>query len=113
MFDGAPIDGESLLASRPELTDLDIQRALADAIESGQIQHVDADAVYLVVLDPRADASVGTTRDFLSYHSQFHPTDLAMRYVVVRGDLDPAARGDAVFASVARALVNPGGDGWF
>jgi hypothetical protein len=111
--DGSAIDSANLRTPNAELTDLDIQRALADAIEAGQIQHVDPDAVYLVVLDPSADAAVGTTRDWLSYHSQFHPTDLAMRYVVVRGGLDPAARGDAVFASVARALVNPGGDGWF
>ena len=57
--------------------------------------------------------SVGGTRNGLSYHSQFHPTELPMRYVVVRGGLDRAALQDALRASVARALVNPEGNGWY
>jgi hypothetical protein len=95
------------------MTDLDVQRLLADAVESGQIQHVDSGTVFVVVLEPNVDASVGATRDWFSYHSEFHPSELAMRYVVVRGEVDPAMRHEAMFASVARALVNPAGNGWF
>ncbi|HVR40523.1 MAG TPA: hypothetical protein VMU84_15615, partial [Thermoanaerobaculia bacterium] len=101
------------LPSADITTDLDVQRALADAIESGRIQHNDENAIYVVMLEPGIDAAVGSTRDFLSYHSQFHPTDLAMRYVVVRGGLDAATTREAMFASIERAMVNPGGNGWF
>lgn len=96
-----------------DVLDLDVQRALAAEVESGRIQHVDPDVVYVVMLDDSMAPSVGGTRDWLSYHSQFHPTELPMRYVVVRGGLDPAARQDALRASLARALVNPAGDGWY
>ncbi len=94
-------------------SDLDIQRALASAIESGRIQHLDENTIHVVMLEPNVDVSVGAVNDFVSYHSQFHPTDLAMRYVVVRGGLDPETQQEAVRASVARALVNPEGDGWY
>ena len=96
-----------------EIVDLDVQRALASEVEAGRIQHVDPDVVYVVLLDPSMNASIGGTRDWLSYHSQFHPTELPMRYVVVRGGLDRATRQDAIRASFARALVNPAGDGWY
>lgn len=105
----------SIQVSSPaqDLTDLDVQRLLASSIEAGRIQHVDENAIYLVMLDPQTDASVASDRDWLSYHSEFHPTDLAMRYVVARGNLETAKLRDAINASVYRALVNPAGNGWF
>lgn len=96
-----------------EVLDLDVQRALAAEVEAGRIQHVDPNAIYVVMLDASMLPSVGGTRDWLSYHSQFHPTELPMRYVVVRGGLDDRTRHDAVRASVSRTLVNPAGDGWY
>jgi hypothetical protein len=96
-----------------EVLDLDIQRALASAVESGRIQHIDPNVVYVVMLDETMHPSLGGNRDWLSYHSQFHPTELPMRYVVVRGGLDPAVRNEAMRASLARTLVNPEGDGWY
>jgi hypothetical protein len=104
---------QTLPIASGEVMDLDIQRALAAEIESGRIQHVDPNAIYIVMLDASMHPALGGTRDFLSYHSVFHPTDLPMRYVVVRGGLDRAALSDAMRASVARALVNPEGDGWY
>jgi hypothetical protein len=65
------------------------------------------------MLDASTSASLGETRDWLSYHSMFHPTELPMRYVVVRGGLDLASQREAVRASISRALVNPDGDGWY
>jgi hypothetical protein len=105
-------DAEGVRDAEGEVTDLDVQRMLARAVESGQIQHVDPDTVYVVMLD-HGPASVGETRDFLSYHSQFHPSDLAMRYVVVRAGLSPDALREAMATSVYRALVNPSGNAWF
>lgn len=96
-----------------DVLDLDVQRALAAEVEAGRIQHVDPNAIYVVLLDPSAQPSVGGTRDWLSYHSQFHPTEMPLRYVVVRGGLDRAVREDAIRASVSRTLVNPAGDGWY
>ena len=96
-----------------EVLDLDVQRALAAEVEAGRIQHVDPDVVHVVMLDESMQPSVGGTRDWLSYHSQFHPTELPLRYVVVRGGLDPTTRQDAIRASLSRALVNPAGDGWY
>jgi len=96
-----------------DVADLDVQRALTSEVESGRIQHIDENTLYVVVLDPESDASVAGTRDWSSYASQFHPNDLAMRYVVVRGGLDRAKLADAITASVFRALINPAGNGWF
>lgn len=96
-----------------EMNDLDVQRLLAGAVENGQIQHVDENAVYVVLLDSDTNAKVGTASDWTSYHSLFHPTDLAMPYVVVRGGLDANGLRDAMYASVARAIVDPAGNGWF
>ena len=81
--------------------------------ESGRIQHNDANTIYIVALDRNAAASVASSRDWTSYYSQFHPTELAMRYVVVRGGLEPEAFAESMSASFLRALINPAGDGWF
>ena len=97
----------------PEMNDLDVQRLLSSAIDAGRIQHVSPDVLTIVVLDRETSLAVGQTRDWLSYHSQFHPTELAMPYVVVRGGLAPADFRVALAASVFRALVNPAGDGWY
>ena len=96
-----------------EINDLDVQRALANEVEAGRIQHFDPNAVYVVMLDSSMIPSLGRTRDWLSYHSQFHPTELPMRYVVVRGGLDRATQREAIHASLFRAMLNPAGDGWF
>jgi len=110
---GFRIESQTLPMAGGELTDLDIQRALADEVEAGRIQHVDPNAVYVIMLDPTMQLAVGGSRDWLSYHSQFHPTEVPMRYVVVRNGLDPAAMQAALHASIARTLVNPAGDGWY
>jgi hypothetical protein len=110
---GFRVSAQKLPLQRGEITDLDVQRALVSEVEAGRIQHVDPNVIYVVMLDPTMSASIGDTRDWLSYHSQFHPTELPMRYVVVRGGLDLASQREAVRASISRALVNPDGDGWF
>ncbi|PYQ26633.1 MAG: hypothetical protein DMF56_23775 [Acidobacteria bacterium] len=110
---GFRVGAQALSIASGEVMDLDVQRALANAVESGRIQHIDPNVLYVVMLDPSMQASLGGSRDWLSYHSQFHPTELPMRYVVVRGGLDRAAQENAIRASVARALVNPAGDGWY
>jgi hypothetical protein len=110
---GLRVASQRLPLQSGDVLDLDVQRALAAEVEAGRIQHVDPNAIYVVLLDPSAQPSVGGTRDWLSYHSQFHPTEMPLRYVVVRGGLDRAVREDAIRASVSRTLVNPAGDGWY
>jgi hypothetical protein len=110
---GMRVNSLQVRGTSPDVTDLDVQRLLTTSIESGRIQHLDENALYLVMLDPQTDASVASDRNWLSYHSEFHPTDLAMRYVVARGKLEGPALRDAINASVYRALVNPAGNGWF
>jgi hypothetical protein len=110
---GFRVTSQNLPMNGGELLDLDIQRALAAEVEAGRIQHLDPDVVYVVMLDASMQPSLGGTRDWLSYHSRFHPTELPMNYVVVRGGLDGAATRDAIRASISRALVNPAGDGWY
>ena len=106
--------GEHVIASiGSDVSDLDVQRALTSEVESGHIQHLDENTLYVVVLDPETDASVAGTRDWTSYASQFHPNDLAMRYVVVRGGVNRAKLSEAMTASIFRALINPAGNGWF
>ena len=110
---GLRVSSHSVSMTPGELLDLDVQRALAAEVETGRIQHVDPNALYVVMLDASMAPAVGGTRDLLSYHSQFHPTELPMRYVVVRGGIDHATLRSALLASVARAFVNPAGDGWY
>lgn len=110
---GFRVASQRLPMTGGDVLDLDVQRALATEVEAGRIQHLDPDAVYVVMLDGSMQPSVGGTRDWLSYHSQFHPTELPMRYVVVRGGLDRVTLQDAIRGSLTRALVNPAGDGWY
>jgi len=110
---GMRMNSQQVSAPTQDVSDLDVQRLLASSVEAGRIQHLDENALYLVMLDPQMDASVASDRNWLSYHSEFHPTDLPMRYVVARGKLEGQALRDAINASVYRALVNPAGNGWF
>jgi hypothetical protein len=108
---GMRVSSTRLDAAPATMTDLDVQRILSNAVEEGRLQHTDESTIYVVVLPPGTDAVVGETRNWLSYHSEFHPDDLAMRYVVVRGGIENFDT--ALAASVYRALVNPSGNGWF
>ena len=110
---GLRVAGTRLPSLGNMTNDLDVQRALATAVESGRLQHVDEGTIYVVMMEPATQLSIGTTTDFLSYNWVFHPTELPMRYVVVRGGLDPESTRRAVHAGVARAAVNPNGNGWF
>lgn len=110
---GFRVDGGRISMPAGETNDLDVQRALLAEVEAGRIQHVDANVVYVVLVSPATDPTLAGNRDWLSYHSQFHPTELPMRYVVVRGGMDRARQREAMLASVARALVNPAANGWF
>ena len=90
--------------------DLDVQRLLADAVSDGRIQHIDENVITIVAVPPDSDLAVGTTSDWSSYHSLFHPTELGMPYVVVKaGD----RMRESMSASVTRAIIDPRGDGWF
>ena len=110
---GLRVSSQPMPMTAGAINDLDVQRALLREVEAGHIQHVDPEALYIVMLPASAQPSLGGTTDWLSYHSQFHPTELPMRYVVVRGGLDRATQREAIRASVSRALVNPAGDGWY
>ena len=105
------IDSDDVATGLPaDANDLDVQRLLANAVESGRIQHLDENVITVVVVPADAHIAVGTTTDWSSYHSLFHPTEVGMPYVVVKGG--PTLR-DAMFASVARAMIDPKGDGWY
>ena len=93
-----------------DATDLDVQRLLADAVAAGRIQHLDEDEITIVLVHSEAQLAVGTTRDWSSYHSLFHPTELGMPYVVVRAG--PNLR-ESLAASVLRSIIDPKGDGWY
>lgn len=110
---GLRVSGTRLPSIGLTVNDLDVQRALSNAVESGRIQHVDRDTIYVVMLEPETKISIGTTTDLLSYNSVFHPTEEPMRYVVVRGGLDDATARGAIHAGIARAAINPNGNGWF
>lgn len=110
---GLRVDGTSLPSIGTKLNDLDVQRALSNAVESGRLQQADPDTIFVVLLEPGTEIALGGTTDFLSYNTVFHPSETPMRYVVVRSGLDPAARREAIYAGVARAAVNPNGNGWF
>ena len=110
---GLRVTGTQLPSIGMKVNDLDIQRALSRAVDEGRLQHVNAGAIYVVMMEPGVDLSIGTTTDFTSYNSVFHPTEKPMRYVVVRGGLDENVTRAAMYAGVARAAINPNGNGWF
>jgi hypothetical protein len=107
---GVTIDSDDAVLDSVGGTDLDIQRLLANAVGSGRIQHFDDSVITVVVVPADARIAVGTTTDWSSYHSLFHPTETGMPYVVVKAG--PALR-DSMSASVARAMIDPKGDGWY
>lgn len=107
---GIALTGAGSVAADALSNDLDVQRVLARAVESGSIQHVDEDVITIVLVPETAQLAVGTTTDWTSYHSLFHPTELGMPYVVVR---DGRNLREAMFSSLARAILSPRGDGWF
>lgn len=107
---GVTIDSDDVAFDAHGANDLDVQRMLATAVESGRIQHVDENVITVIVVSADAQIAVGTTTDWSSYHSLFHPTELGMPYVVVKAG--PSLR-DSMFASVARAMIDPKGDGWY
>ena len=112
--DARAFGGANEIASaQRELNDLDVQRLLDGAIRDGKLQQIDENAIQIVLMDRETSSIVGTSKDWVSYHSLFHPTDLAMPYVVVRGGLQGDALRDAIYASVARTVVNPQGNGWY
>jgi len=110
---GFRIGGQPISVPSGEINDLDIQRALLAEVEAGRIQHVDPNLVYVVVLDATTNPNLGGNTNWLSYYSQFHPTEVPMRYVVGRGGLDRQSQRQALRVSASRALLNPAGDGWY
>lgn len=105
------LDGSRVLEAAGEpANDLDVQRLLADAVAGGRIQHLDENAIVVVVVPDDSRIAVGRTADWTSYHSLFHPSELAMPYVVVRAGSDLR---EAMFSSVVRAIIDPQGDGWY
>ena len=48
---GFRVGSQRLPLQSGDVLDLDVQRALATEVEAGRIQHVDTDAVYVVLLD--------------------------------------------------------------
>jgi hypothetical protein len=105
------LDGSRVLETAGEpANDLDVQRLLADAVSSGRLQHLDESAIVVVVVPDDSRLAVGATTNWTSYHSLFHPTELAMPYVVVRAGADLR---EAMFSSIVRAIIDPQGDGWF
>src|ERR1051326_7588794 len=51
--------------------------------------------------------------EFDSYHSHFHADDGHVRYVVVPFNADAKVMSVGAARSLARAMINPDGDGWY
>ena len=108
--------GTTNLAAGPRLNDLHVQSALATALHDGRLAQRDERVIYIVFLAPGTKSTLGDhdgSTDYDSYHSHFHAEDVDVRYVVVPYREDAGAMMSAAATSVARAVINPDGDGWY
>jgi hypothetical protein len=73
----------------------------------------DANAIFVVFVAPAVRATLGGSQEFDSYHSHFHADDGHVRYVVVPFNADAKVMSEGAARSLARAMINPDGDGWY
>ncbi|HEV2722292.1 MAG TPA: hypothetical protein VG323_19895 [Thermoanaerobaculia bacterium] len=103
----AAIAGSRDVAAPKTINDLHVRTALA------ALPLRDPNAIFVVFVAPSVHATLGGSTDFDSYHSHFHADDGHVRYVVVPFNGDAKAMSDGAARSLARAIVNPDGDGWY
>jgi len=98
------------------VSDLEIQRRLADWIDGRTAEAAKAGAVYVVFLAPGIEATLGpsrSSRDFAAYHNRFHAKTGVVRYVVVPYDADAARWLANGRRSFVQTLIDPDGNGWY
>jgi hypothetical protein len=108
--------GATSVAAADRVNDLRVQSALATAMHDGRLAQRDENVIYVVFIAPETKSTLGDQNgwsDYDSYHSHFHAEDVDVRYVVVPYRGDVSAMMAAASKSVARAIVNPDGDGWY
>jgi hypothetical protein len=108
--------GATNIAAGAHVNDLHVQSALATALHDGRLAQRDENVIYIVFLAPDTKSTLGEhngSRDYDSYHSHFHAEDVDVRYVVVPYRGEVSAMMSAASTSVARAIMNPDGDGWY
>ena len=103
----AAIAGSRDVAAPAAMNDLHVRSALA------ALPLRDANAIFVVFAAPSVRVTLGGTSEFDSYHSHFHAEDGNVRYVVVPFNADAKVMSDGAARSLARAIVNPDGDGWY
>jgi hypothetical protein len=95
------------------ISDLEIQSRLDNLLSGETLQ---ANSVYVVFLAPGLGSTLGSktsARDFAAYHNHFHAAGGVVHYVVVPYDNEPARWLAAARQSLAQALINPEGNGWY
>ena len=101
------IAGSRDVAAPAAINDLHVRLALA------ALPLRDANAIFVVFVAPTVHATLGGSAEFDSYHSHFHADDGHLRYVVVPFNADTNVMRDGAARSLARAIINPDGDGWY
>ena len=98
------------------VNDLTIQRKLSDLFQSKAIPAPDAGMVYVVLLAPGVESTLGGNKagvDYVAYHNFVNLEAGEIHYVVVPFHADAQKHSAAATRAFAETALNPNGRGWF
>lgn len=96
------------VAGNRNISDLEIQTVLAGMLKEGSLQQPNANAIYLVFLDPGLHSTLGSMiagKHYVAYHNFFNASGVRIHYVVIPFEQDrKTARSNAARAFLAAVL---------
>lgn len=109
-----PVTSIRITTDRDDLSDLDVQRALAGA--AAQLSGVDENTIVMVILAPELRSHLEEARgnaDYAAYHSHRQIGETDVRYAVVSAATPANALPGVLARTVRHTILNPEGDGWY
>jgi hypothetical protein len=98
------------------VSDLRIQAALTEMLNTGTALSPAPDAIYVVFLPPGVNSKLGSMisgKHYAAYHNFFHSEQGEVYYVVVPFEPDVKVARSIAARAVGEAAMNPTGEGWY
>jgi hypothetical protein len=98
------------LSGNRSISDLEIQKVLAEMFKDGTLQPPRAGAVYMLFLDPGLHSTLGglvAEKHYAAYHAFFNASGGRVHYVVVPYQSDPQAARQIALRAFIVAAANP------
>jgi hypothetical protein len=100
------------VAAGHNISDLEIQGLLTAMLKEGSLQRPDANAIYVVFLDPDLHSTLGTMiagKHYVAYHNFFNASGMKIHYVVVPFDGNQKTASQIALRAFLAAILNPNG----